>query len=77
MTTVSDAKAPHPESQPSAAERMGLKSGDLVQELGYDDDVDFDLRGRVRPPEGHGPSGRTTVCAQATPWHPPRTKEET
>jgi hypothetical protein len=23
---------------------MGLKSGDLVQELGYDDDVDFDLR---------------------------------
>lgn len=44
MTTVSDAKAPHPEPQRGAAERMGLKSGDLVQELGYDDDVDFDLR---------------------------------
>jgi len=23
---------------------MGLKQGDLVQELGYDEDVDFDLR---------------------------------
>ncbi|RZU61461.1 DUF3052 domain-containing protein [Zhihengliuella halotolerans] len=27
-----------------AAARMGFKEGDLIQELGYDDDVDFDLR---------------------------------
>jgi hypothetical protein len=47
MTTVSDAKAPQPEPQHGAAERMGLKSGDLVQELGYDDDVDFALRDDV------------------------------
>ncbi|GAA3694842.1 DUF3052 domain-containing protein [Zhihengliuella alba] len=28
----------------SAAAKMGFKEGDLIQELGYDDDVDFDLR---------------------------------
>lgn len=27
-----------------AAQKMGFKDGDLIQELGYDDDVDFDLR---------------------------------
>ena len=27
-----------------AAHKMGFKDGDLIQELGYDDDVDFDLR---------------------------------
>lgn len=27
-----------------AAQKMGFKNGDLIQELGYDDDVDFDLR---------------------------------
>lgn len=27
-----------------AAPIMGFKDGDLIQELGYDDDVDFDLR---------------------------------
>ncbi|GAB3752467.1 DUF3052 domain-containing protein [Zhihengliuella somnathii] len=27
-----------------AAAKMGFKEGDLIQELGYDDDVDFDLR---------------------------------
>ena len=27
-----------------AAAKMGFKDGNLVQELGYDDDVDFDLR---------------------------------
>ena len=40
VDTVSDAQAPHQ----GAAARMGLKQGDLVQELGYDEDVDFDLR---------------------------------
>jgi hypothetical protein len=28
----------------TAVGKMGFKNGDLVQELGYDDDVDFDLR---------------------------------
>lgn len=37
---MSDASEPHR----GAAERMGLKHEDLVQELGYDDDVDFQLR---------------------------------
>ncbi len=28
----------------NVAEKMGFKDGDLIQEFGYDDDVDFDLR---------------------------------
>ncbi|MBJ2119993.1 MULTISPECIES: DUF3052 domain-containing protein [Arthrobacter] len=28
----------------SVAGKLGLKTGDLVQELGYDEDVDFDFR---------------------------------
>ncbi|MDJ0321800.1 DUF3052 domain-containing protein [Pseudarthrobacter sp. PS3-L1] len=28
----------------SVAEKLGFKNGDLIQEFGYDDDVDFDLR---------------------------------
>jgi len=28
----------------NVAERMGFKDGDLIQEFGYDEDVDFDLR---------------------------------
>jgi len=28
----------------NVAERLGFKDGDLIQEFGYDDDVDFDLR---------------------------------
>lgn len=28
----------------NVAGKLGFKSGDLVQEFGYDDDVDFDLR---------------------------------
>lgn len=48
MTTVSDASAP----QQGAADRMGLKAGDLVQELGYDEDVDFDLRDELEAVTG-------------------------
>ena len=29
----------------SVAGKLGFKGGDLVQELGYDEDVDFDFRG--------------------------------
>mgnify|MGYP000899771871 FL=1 len=50
MTTVSDATAAHQ----GAAARMGLKQGDLVQELGYDDDVDFDLRDELESATGEG-----------------------
>ena len=28
----------------NVAEKLGFKDGDLIQEFGYDDDVDFDLR---------------------------------
>jgi hypothetical protein len=28
----------------NVAEKLGFKNGDLIQEFGYDDDVDFDLR---------------------------------
>ncbi|GAB2892451.1 DUF3052 domain-containing protein [Neomicrococcus lactis] len=31
-------------AQVNVASKMGFKSGDIVQELGYDDDIDFDLR---------------------------------
>nr|WP_231704368.1 MULTISPECIES: DUF3052 domain-containing protein [Arthrobacter] len=31
-------------TESNVAERMGFKDGDLIQEFGYDDDVDFDLR---------------------------------
>jgi hypothetical protein len=33
-----------PAAQQSMAARLGLKAGQLVQEFGYDDDVDEDLR---------------------------------
>ncbi len=48
MYTVSDATAAHH----GAAARMGLKQGDLVQEIGYDDDVDFDLRDELEAVTG-------------------------
>ncbi|GAA1904250.1 DUF3052 domain-containing protein [Arthrobacter gandavensis] len=31
-------------TEKNVAERMGFKDGDLIQEFGYDEDVDFDLR---------------------------------
>ena len=40
---MSEAKAP----EESIAERLELKDGDYVQEFGYDDDVDADLRERI------------------------------
>jgi len=40
---VSEAKAP----EESIAEQLELKDGDYVQEFGYDDDVDADLRERI------------------------------
>jgi hypothetical protein len=35
------------------AERLGFASGQWVQELGYDDDVDFDLREAIEAQTGH------------------------
>ncbi|MDQ4502282.1 DUF3052 domain-containing protein [Sinomonas sp. ASV322] len=31
----------------NVAERLGFKDGDLIQEFGYDEDVDFDLRDAI------------------------------
>ena len=31
-------------TEKNVAERMGFEDGDLIQEFGFDDDVDFDLR---------------------------------
>ena len=32
------------EAKTAAVGKMGFKDGDLIQELGYDDDVDYELR---------------------------------
>ena len=40
---MSEAKAP----EESIAAQLNLKDGDYVQEFGYDDDVDADLRERI------------------------------
>ena len=36
--------ADHAEERPSPAARLGFEPGQVVQEIGYDDDVDHDLR---------------------------------
>lgn len=37
----------HAEERPSLATRLGLQSGQVVQELGYDDDTDEELRASI------------------------------
>jgi hypothetical protein len=39
--------SPTPPSETGIAERLGLKSGMIVMESGYDDDVDEDLRDNI------------------------------
>ena len=41
------ATADHAEAQRSLAMKLGITAGQVVQELGYDDDVDHDLRAGV------------------------------
>jgi DUF3052 family protein len=41
------ATADHAEGQRHLATRLGLRSGQVVQELGYDDDCDNDLRAAI------------------------------
>ncbi|MQY08254.1 DUF3052 domain-containing protein [Actinomadura macrotermitis] len=41
------ATAGQAQSERSLAERLGLKAGQVVQEIGYDDDVDEDLRNSI------------------------------
>ena len=36
----------------NVAEKLGFKNGDLIQECGYDDDVDFDLRDDIEDVTG-------------------------
>ena len=38
----------------NVAEKLGFKTGDLIQEFGYDDDVDFDLRDDIEDLTGLG-----------------------
>ncbi len=40
---MGDAESAHE----NVASKLGFKSGDIIQELGYDEDVDFDLRDDV------------------------------
>ncbi|MGP5164953.1 DUF3052 domain-containing protein [Arthrobacter rhombi] len=46
---MSDAGA----AKTAAVEKMGFKDGDLIQELGYDDDVDDGLRDTLEEVTGH------------------------
>ena len=44
------ATADHAAEGERLAGRLGLRQGQVVQELGYDDDCDDALRGRASPP---------------------------
>ncbi|MEV0599566.1 DUF3052 domain-containing protein [Streptomyces sp. NPDC050315] len=41
------ATADHAEERTSLAERLGFRPGQVVQEIGYDDDVDMELREHI------------------------------
>jgi len=45
--------AGHAEGQGGPAGRLGFESGQVVQELGWDEDTDDDLRGSVEDITGH------------------------
>ena len=45
---------PASDDGPGVAERMGLKPGMAVMEIGYDDDVDADLRDAIEDRTGDG-----------------------
>ncbi|NED59115.1 DUF3052 family protein, partial [Micromonospora aurantiaca] len=47
------ATAGQAQSERSLAERLGLKAGQVVQEIGYDDDVDEELRHSVEELTGN------------------------
>ncbi|MFD0903686.1 DUF3052 domain-containing protein [Actinomadura sediminis] len=47
------ATAGQAQSERSLAERLGLKAGQVVQEIGYDDDVDEELRDSVEAVTGN------------------------
>ena len=46
------ATAGQAQDQRGQAERLGIKPGQVVQEIGYDDDCDEDLRGAIGGVEG-------------------------
>jgi hypothetical protein len=50
--TVVTATADGAEAQKSLAARFGIASGQVVQEIGYDDDVDGDLRAAIATATG-------------------------
>ena len=46
------ATARQAQDQPDLAERLGIKPGQVVQEIGYDDDCDEQLRGAITQVDG-------------------------
>ena len=52
--TAGHAEAGRSEAQRGSATRLGLRSGQVVQEIGYDDDCDDDLRASVEELTGSG-----------------------
>jgi hypothetical protein len=53
-----------------AAGRLGLSKGQVVQELGYDDDVDFDLRDAIEEVTGNELADESwgDVCDATVVW---------
>ena len=61
------ATADHAEERTNPAARLGFQPGQVVQEIGYDDDVDQELREGIEEVTGRSSSTRTTTT-WPTPW---------
>ena len=55
------ATADHAEERTNPASRLGFEPGQVVQELGYDDDVDQELREGIEELTGRSSSTRSTT----------------
>ena len=61
------ATADHAEERTNPAARLGFQPGQVVQEIGYDDDVDQELREGIEESPARSSSTRTTTTSP-TPW---------
>ncbi|MGD9957648.1 MAG: DUF3052 domain-containing protein [Candidatus Nanopelagicales bacterium] len=52
MTATADGAEGNPEASKALAGRLGISSGQVVQEIGYDDDVDEELRSAIEAASG-------------------------
>ena len=52
MTATADGAEAYPEKNKALAGRLGISSGQVVQEIGYDDDVDEELRSEIEAATG-------------------------